>query len=259
MSPLHKPFRVHCLHTSVLLLTLMTISCAQDRLTGRQHLDEAENSLAAKEYDKAVEHAKQAADKEKRSTRIQQRAGEIIFLAGKPTESLPYFDKANELEPQLAADNWQRGIALACASKWKEGAAQFKLHHDVNPNDVENSAWYFLCLAKSENPTKAEETIIPSGGDPRPPMMAVLEMLKGKKTPEEVITSAEQMTVAGSQRELALFYADLYVGLYYDSIGKSTEAKKFLQSSLTRKTGGYMLDTARIYLDHQLKNAETAK
>ena len=54
-----------------------------------------------------------------------------------------------ELEPARTAHNWQRGIALATCGDFERAAEQFRVHHQVNPDDVENSAWYFLCVAKS--------------------------------------------------------------------------------------------------------------
>lgn len=161
------------------------------------------------------------------------------------------FDRANELDLENAPHNWQRGIALGIAGKWAEGAVQFKQHQDVNPDDVENSAWYYLCVAKSEDLAAAKKSVIPSRGDGRQPMMSILQMLKGEKKPAEVLAAAVANTTAGVRRDTALFYADLYIGMFYDAEGNSAEAKKHFVSSLERGSSGYMVDTARVYLAHR--------
>ncbi len=234
------------------LLFFSACAPAQDKLQQASSLlSKAATELAAKNYDAAVRQATEAAQLVEDSARVQQKAAEIVFLAGKPLESLPMFDRANVLDPENAPHNWQRGIALGIAGKWAEGAAQFKQHQDVNPDDVENSAWYYLCVAKSENLEAAKKSVIPSRGDGRQPMMSILQMLKGEKQPAEVSQAAVANTTEGARRNSALFYADLYIGMFYDAAGNSEEAKKYFVSSLKRGSSGYMVDTARVYLEHR--------
>ena len=223
-------------------------------------LREAGRELASGNYDavriKANEVAKLLPD----SAAAQQRAAELLYLSGHPLESLPLFDRVVELSPEDAPHNWQRGIALCTCGDFKRGAEQFKTHHDVNPDDVENSAWYFLCVAKLEDMEAAQKTVIPSRGDGRQPMMAVLQLLQGKIMPDEVIAAADVNTREGRARQMARFYADLYVGLYYDSADNTAEAKKYLKRSLGYGVDGYMVDTARVYLEHRFQaNTDSAK
>jgi lipoprotein NlpI len=230
------------------------VAAQESSVKAKRVLAEASVDLQAGRYDLAVMKAQSAASMAEKSGEIQQQAARVVYLSGKAAESVPLFDRANELIPTIAPHNWERGIALGTCGKWAEGAQQFKLHHDVNPNDVENSAWYFLCVAKSEGLEAAKKSVIPSGGDGRQPMMTVLQMLKGTKTPKEVIEAAIANTSEGSGRADALFYADLYVGLYYDSLGDAENAKKYLLSSLKHGVKGYMVDTARVYLDARFPN-----
>lgn len=209
--------------------------------------------LAVGKYDDATKKATEAAELAKDLGEVQQSAAQVLYLAGKSEESLPLFDRANALMPERAADNWQRGIALGTCGKWADGAKQFKMHHDVNPNDVENSAWYYLCVAKSENLEAAKKSVIPSRGDARQPMMAILQMLKGELKPDDVLAVAEKAS-AGSARKEAMFYGELYVGLYYDSIGDAVEAEKHLRASLNHDQKHYMSDTSRVYLQHRFPN-----
>jgi lipoprotein NlpI len=217
-------------------------------------LQSAGDDLAAKKYEDAARKAIEAAELAETSGRVQQTAAEVLFLAGKPEASLPLFDRANALLTANAPHNWQRGIALGCCGKWSDGAKQFKQHQDVNPDDVENSAWYFLCVAKSEGVPAAKASVIPSRGDSRQPMMAVLQMLMGEKKPEEVLAAAASSTPEGPRRKQAMFYGELYVGLYYDSIGEAIEAGEHLRASLNYDQAHYMADTARVYLQHRFPN-----
>lgn len=191
--------------------------------------------------------------------RVQQRAAELLYLAGYAKESIPMFDKANELDTKRAPHNWQRGIALATVGDFKRGADQFKIHHDVNPDDVENSAWYYLCVAKSESVEAAKKTLIGSRGDRREPMMDILQMLRGEGSPEKVIAAAEKVGPAPENRKMAQFYGDLYIGLYYDSIGRTEDAEKFLKRSLTYEVNGYMNDTARVYLAERFQKSKDSE
>ena len=237
-----------------LLIALLCFACGvlplqaqSDSQAAYQNYRKAVGLLNQKNYDEASEAAAKAAQLAPKSAEIQQRCAEILYRSGKTKKSLPLFDRANELSPEIAPHNWQRGIALGSAGLWKQGAAQFKSHHDVNPDDVENSAWYFLCVAKSKGLADAEKTVIPSRGDGRQPMMSILQMLKKEIKPAEVVTAAKTNTREGYARKNALFYADLYLGLYYDSLNDESNAIKYLKRSMTHGVEGYMADTARVY------------
>lgn len=128
----------------------------------------------------------------------------------------------------------------------------------MNPDDVENSAWYFLCIAKTKGIEAARQSVIPSRGDGRQPMMSVLKMLQGELTPAEVLQAAEAGPASGRARELAKFYADLYVGLYYDSLGQEKEAIAALRRSQSYDISGYMFSVARVYLQDRFPDASPA-
>jgi lipoprotein NlpI len=222
-------------------------------------LRQADSLLAQANYEQAASKAAEAAKAAKGSAKILQRAAETLYLSGHSAESLPLFDRVIELVPDQAPQNWQRGIALCSCGKFEEGAKQFKTHHDVNPDDVENSAWYFLCIAKTKDLAAARETVIPSRGDGRQPMMSVLQMLQGKLQPEDVLQAAIDNTSPGPARQQAQFYAALYVGLYYDALGDAAQAAKYLKQSLTYGSSGYMADTARVYLADRLEQTSDSE
>ena len=75
--------------------------------------------------------------------------GRELFCLGKVTESLADFDKYVQLQPKAESRQWERGIALYYASEFERGAKQFELYQTFHNQDVENSAWRYLCLARS--------------------------------------------------------------------------------------------------------------
>ncbi|MEZ6136476.1 MAG: hypothetical protein R3C53_16395 [Pirellulaceae bacterium] len=218
-------------------------------------LREAKEQHERGEYEAARRLATEAAKLATDSVVVQQAAAEVLYLSGYSKDSLPLFDRVVELRPEAAPQNWQRGIALCSCGDFERGAEQFKTHHDVNPDDVENSAWYFLCIAKTQDIAAARKTVIPSRGDGRQPMMSILAMLKGEQQPADVLKAAEAGGLSGRSLKMSKFYADLYVGLYYDALGDEKQAIKALQRSLTYDISGYMVDTARVYLQDRFPDA----
>src|SRR3954447_3418996 len=165
------------------------------------------------------------------------------FKAGRIAESAAGFDRVAKLAPGEAPQLWQRGIALYYAGRYKECREQFESHRTVNPDDVENAAWHFLCVARAESPAKAKAALLPVGPDPRSPMKQVYAMFRGESSPEKVLAAA------GEQRE-AQFYAHLYIGLYAEALGRKTEAFDHIRMAAAPEysVGGYMHGVARVHL-----------
>ncbi|MEP7364973.1 MAG: tetratricopeptide repeat protein, partial [Acidobacteriota bacterium] len=139
------------------------------------------------------------------------------FSHARIDDSVRGFDRVVQLSPNSAPYLWQRGIALYYAGKYKECRAQFESHRAVNPNDVENATWHYLCVARAEPPELARAALLPVGPDARRPMREVLDMFAGKLTPAQVLRAA------GDSPE-ANFYAHLYIALYNEGIGKTAQA-----------------------------------
>ena len=166
------------------------------------------------------------------------------FQAGRITESIAGFDQVAKAEPAAAPGLWQRGIALYYAGRFKDCRAQFELHRTVNPDDVENAAWHFLCVARAESPEIAKAKILPVGPDARRPMAEIYQMFAGKITPAQVMTAAGANTTA-------LFYAHLYVGLYLEVTGDAAGGLDHITQAAGPRyasAGGYMHDVARVHL-----------
>src|SRR5205809_4370355 len=107
------------------------------------------------------------------------------FKSGRITEAASGFDEVAKLVPAQAPQLWQRGIALYYAGRYDDCRKQFESHRTVNPDDVENAAWHFLCVARAESPAAAKAALLPVGPDSRVPMRQVYEMLRGSLKPED--------------------------------------------------------------------------
>src|SRR5262249_21028907 len=167
---------------------------------------------------------------------------------GKITESLADFDKFLELRPEERPGHWQRGIALYYAGKFEEGARQFKAGDKVFADDVENAVWHYLCNAKVVGPEKARTQLLKIGTDKRVPMMVVYDLFAGKAKPEDVMVAVQKGKPKGPELKSRLFYAHLYLGLYYDSTGDKKKAAEHLtKAGEDEKVGGYMGDVARVH------------
>jgi lipoprotein NlpI len=166
------------------------------------------------------------------------------FQNGRLAESAAGFDRLARLVPGEAPQLWQRGIVLYYVRRYNDCRLQFESHRTVNPDDVENAAWHFLCVARAESPEKAKAALLPVGPDARVPMRQIYQMLRGTLTPEQV------MAAAGAQ-PASLFYAHLYLGLYFDALGTRDRAFEHLKAAAADRyatVGGYMHTVARVHL-----------
>ncbi len=153
------------------------------------------------------------------------------------------FDRVAAMVPDSAPQFWQRGIALYYAGRYEDCRAQFESHRTVNPNDVENATWHFLCVSRAESAEEARQALLPVGPDQRSPMVEVYEMYRGSLTPEDVLKAA-------GQRTLAQFYAHLYIGLYFEAIGNDERALDHIRIAAEDRyaSGGYMHRVAGVHL-----------
>jgi lipoprotein NlpI len=167
-----------------------------------------------------------------------------LFEAGNVRESVTAFDDFVRRSPADQPYLWQRGIAQYYAGQFNACRAQFEAHRLVNPDDVENAAWHFLCVARGESVAAARAALLPVGPDSRVPMREVYQMFRGAISPEQVLAAAGG-TLAGQ------FYANLYVGLFSEATGDRRRALAHLQAAADRRfadAGGYMHMVARVHL-----------
>jgi len=160
--------------------------------------------------------------------------------------SLRDFDRAAELEPANAPHLWQRGISHYYAGRYRDGRQQFESHKAVNPHDVENATWHFICVARQHDLAAARKALIAidTKRDTRVPLAEVYEFYAGRGTADEVLKAAE---AAGTVT--ARMYAHLYLGLFYEATGDAEKAEQHIRRSAAQKLiGHYMREVARIHM-----------
>ena len=152
-------------------------------------------------------------------------------------------DLKTELAPDQAPHHWQRGISLYYARRFSDGRKQFESHRTVNPNDVENAAWHFLCAVRETSVTNARAIILPAGPDARVPMAQVDALYRGTGSVDDVLAAARN-----SRARDGMFYAHLYLGLYYDVLGDTVKAREHIKLAAEDPTSAhYMGDVARVH------------
>jgi lipoprotein NlpI len=209
---------------------------------GRAHLALRQNAEAVKAFTQTVAL-------EPKAIRAYDYRGDAYLKSGKFDEAVADFDKFLEENPKFKPDHWRRGIALYFAGKFEEGRKQFDLHRTVNPEDVENSAWHYLCNARATSPKKAREELIPVTKDARVPMKQVLELFAGKIKPQDVLDAAENAKLKGEALTEARFYANQYVALYYESEGDAKKALEHITTAVEEyKISHYMWDVGDAHL-----------
>ena len=214
-------------------------------------MGQLEQSLA--DYDKLIELQPEDAN-------AHQRRGIARFKLGQFKESVADFDKELKLRPAGKPYHWQRGIALYYAGDYKAGREQFELHKTVNPGDVENAAWHFLCVAKESGVDAARKALIPVVGDSRIPMAKIHDLFAGTANDDDVMRAAIVGNPDPDELKDRLFYAHLYVGLYHEAIGDAAGAKQHIDLAATNyRQNHYMGWVARVHAKLLEKPAPPAK
>ena len=167
------------------------------------------------------------------------------FMNGKVRASADGFDKLAALLPETVPQLWQRGVALYYEGNYKDCARQFAAHRAVNPNDVENVAWHFVCVARGESPQKARTSVLSIVPETRIPMPELYDLLRGLTTPERVLQAA--MSTGKPEAE---FDAHLYLGLYFEALGDTERTRIHITAAAADrfKSFGFMHAAARVHL-----------
>ncbi len=178
------------------------------------------------------------------------RRGSAQFMLGRIEESIADFDRAIELSPAGEPHNWQRGISYYYAGRFTAGREQFELHQTVNPSDVENGVWHFLCAARETSVTQARKNMLPIQGDPRVPMAEIYRLFRGTGSADQVFEAAQAGDPDAAALRVRLFYAHLYLGLYYEAAGDGQRARRHIkQAAEDYSIGHYMWHVARVHAE----------
>ncbi|MDB6038205.1 MAG: nlpI [Verrucomicrobiales bacterium] len=169
------------------------------------------------------------------------------FKLGRVKESIEDFDRFIAVEPRQGPYQWMRGIALYEAKRFADGQKQFESHQTVNPNDVENAAWHFACVARKEGSEAARKKLLPIKGDSRVPLMTVYALYGGTATTDDVFKAAEEGSPSQDEIRPRLFYANFYVGLYLEAIRDERALVYLRKAAETYRMEGPMGDVALIH------------
>jgi lipoprotein NlpI len=207
----------------------------------RERINHHEDAIA--DFDKAI-------DLDPKLAEAYDHRGSERFKRGQVAESLADFDKYLELRPEAKNGHWKRGIALYYAGKFDEGRRQFEGYEKVDTNDVENAVWHYLCNARAVGAEKARAAMLKIGKDRRVPMTEVYELYAGRAKPEDVLAAARAGRPGDEELKKRLFYAHLYLGLYYDAEGDKKKALEHIAKAADEyRIGHYMGDVAVVHRD----------
>jgi lipoprotein NlpI len=214
-------------------------------------LNSGRKRYSKRDYAGAVDDFTSVLKLEPKNAEALDLRGSAYFMLGKFKESVADFDAYLKFMPDKADGHWRRGISLYYAGRYEEGKKQFKGYENLDKNDVENAVWYFLCAAKKDGLKKAREGMLEIGKDRRVPMMQVYDLFAGKLKPADVLKAANADRLTDEQRKQRLFYAHLYLGLYYDATGDPKKAAEHLALAAGKyRINHYMGEVTRVH--HEL-------
>lgn len=230
-------------------MTLVTQAISLEPKNPRGYFYRARFHEECRELGKAIADYDHVIKLDPRRPDAWQNRGSAHFKLGHIKESITDFDKVIELAPEQAPNHWQRGISLYYAGRFEDGRKQFESHQTVNPNDVENAVWHFLCVARASGLEKARAALIPIKGDTRVPMTEVHALFADKLKPADVLKAAGAGDPPKARLNRQFFFAHLYLGLYFEAIGDDKLASEhIIKAAGPYQTGDYMGDVARVHL-----------
>jgi lipoprotein NlpI len=204
---------------------------------------------ARRQHEAALADLTRAVELNPRLAEAYNRRGAVQFKLGRIAASLADFDKYLELRPDQAPQHWMRGISLYYAGRYDEGRKQFGAYEAVDTNDVENAVWHYLCNVRLVGAERARAQLLRIGHDRRVPLMEVYALFAGKAKPDDVLAAANAGRPAADQLKQRLFYAHLYLGLYFESAGDKKKALEHLtRAAEDYPFPHYMGDVARVHV-----------
>ena len=177
------------------------------------------------------------------------KRGEEHFFAGRLEEALADWNREIALDPSRGPRHWQRGLVLYYLGKYDGGVTQFLSHQAVNPDDVENAAWHFICTVRGTGGTlkKARRELIPIEGDIRVPMKEIHQLYAGTVKPRQVLARASRDADDLLLRN-QLCYAHLYLGLYFEAVGEKERSLQHMEkAALDYRMNHYMGKVAQLH------------
>ena len=167
--------------------------------------------------------------------------GILYFKLGRLRDALKDFNKAEELNPQLTPYLWQRGLTYYYLQKYAKAARQFELNLSIHSQDIENTLWFFLCIAQLEDIVSATNCLLSVRDDIRPYMRQIYQVFAGRYN-VDVLTNLN-----GDCDRYHLFYANFYAGLYYEAQKNQEKSASLIAQAINYKIDDYMWYVACIH------------
>ncbi len=158
--------------------------------------------------------------------KLHQTRGEQRFKKADIQGSVDDFEFVVKKNPGQKAFHWQLGISYYYNKQYQEGKGLFQLHKTVNPNDVENAVWHFICNTQIVGFEKAQAALIPIKHDSRVPMMDIYELFAGRLSLDKFFEKIPNYKKVDSPRTTSLMYTHQYLGLYFEALNKLEKAKE---------------------------------
>ena len=179
------------------------------------------------------------------------------FKLGQVEGALADLNRYVELVPQKEAELWQRGILFYCTARYAEGQRQFELHRKINPDDVENAIWHFLCVARQKGVEQARAGLLQAPGDRRVPMSEIHALFAGTGSEQAVVDAAMAPGTDPEQFIRRLFYAHLYLGLHAEAVGDLPKANGHLELAARKyRVEDFMGDLAPVCAERVRKRLD---
>ncbi|TAE59827.1 MAG: hypothetical protein EAZ87_08275 [Nostocales cyanobacterium] len=169
---------------------------------------------------------------------VYVRRGMVYFQLGKIQESIIDFDTAEKLDDRITPYLWQRGLSYYYVERFADGAKQFEIDLTVNAQDVEETVWRYLCIARLSGVEAARNSLLPVKNDPRKIMRSVYDLFADNCTTDDVLNVGKSEGLKGN------FYSHLYLGLYYEAEGNLELAKEYI----VKAADNYKIDDYMWYL-----------
>jgi lipoprotein NlpI len=228
---------------------LLTKVIAQQPKHYEAHVYRAVGYEKQEKYTEALADYTRCLELMPKAAEVFNARGAVHFKLGKFAQSLADFDKYLELQPAEKNGHWMRGITCYYAGKFDDGKKQFEGYEKVDTNDVENAVWHFLCVARKDGVDKARAGLLKIGKDRRVPMSQVYELFAGKLKPDDVLQAVKTPGAKDELLNRQLFYAHLYLGLYFEVAGDAKVALEHLEGAVRHRISHYMWDVARVHRD----------
>lgn len=204
--------------------------------------------LAAGQYQAAIDDFDRLLALEPDRAAAYDDRGSAKFMLGQIDASIEDFDRYLKLRPDQEPWHWKRGISYYYAGRFDDGRRQFEGYQTVDDNDVENAVWRFLCMARGDGVEQARKQLLRIKRDLRIPMSQVYALFAGQALPLDVLAAAKAGQPTAEELNMRLFYAHLYVGLYYEAQGNAAKAREHITAAARQhRIGHYMWNVASVH------------